>query len=175
MGKECLVGFLHIIEEGAHLCLRVAFSHVSDVDATGGVGSLLDGLVRCSLVALVMDKYVGRSHLMGEACGHFPSVVVEGEGDIHRILWHRNEEDVLETLGILLSLRIAEPFLEKGREGVAVDDLARMVVTYRDLSISLYGYFAQTLLLAIPMRHDIEFIDCNHLLLHIACKDVVDT
>lgn len=123
VGEDGLCSLLRIFQEDRHFCIGIAFSHVCDVDASGGVGSLLQGDVWCRLVAFLMNQNVFRRYLVGERGGYLAAVVAQVEGDVYGIFRHRNEEYVLETLRVLLCLWIGEPFLEEGGEGVAVDDL----------------------------------------------------
>ncbi len=95
------------------------------------------------LVAFVMNQNVFRCYLVGERGGYLAAVVAQVEGDVYSIFRHRYEEYVLETLGVLLCLWIGEPFLEEGREGIAVDDFARAVVAYGYLSVAFYREFSR--------------------------------
>ena len=66
MGKHCLVGSLHIIEEYGHFLCRISLCYIGNVDATGGVSRLLNHVVRCDIVLADMPyQYVGRHNLMG--------------------------------------------------------------------------------------------------------------
>ena len=102
VGEDSFRSLLGILQEDRHFCLGIAFCHVGDVDTLGGIGSLLQGFVRSRLIAHLMDEDVLWSHLMGERCHHLASVVAQVNGDVYRILWHRHEEYVFETLCILL-------------------------------------------------------------------------
>ena len=173
VGEDGLCSLLRIFQEDRHLCIGIAFSHVCDVDASGGVGSLLQGDVWCRLVAFLMNQNVFRRYLVGERGGYLAAVVAQVEGDVYGIFRHRNEEYVLETLRVLLCLWIREPFLEEGGEGVAVDDFARAVVAYGYLSVALYRQFSQSLPFAVPAWHYVEFVYGYHLLLLVAGKGIV--
>ncbi len=80
VGEDGLCSLLRILQEDRHLCIGVAFSHVCDVDAPGGIGSLLQGVVWCRLVALVMNQDVFRRYLMGERCRYLAAVVAQVDG-----------------------------------------------------------------------------------------------
>lgn len=173
VGEDGLCSLLRIFQEDRHFCIGIAFSHVCDVDASVGVGSLLQGDVWCRLVAFLMNQNVFRRYLVGERGGYLAAVVAQVEGDVYGIFRHRNEEYVLETLRVLLCLWIGEPFLEEGGEGVAVDDFARAVVAYGYLSVALYREFGQSLPFAVPAWHYVEFVYGYHLLLLVAGKGIV--
>lgn len=70
VGEDGLCSLLRIFQEYRHLCIGIAFSHVCDVDASGGVGSLLQGDVWCRLVAFLMNQNVLRRYLVGERGGY---------------------------------------------------------------------------------------------------------
>ena len=75
---------------------------------------------------------------MSERSYYLATIVAKVDGDVDSIFWHRHQEYILESLACGFSLRIAEPFLEKGREGVAINGVSRLVVLYRDLTVALH-------------------------------------
>ena len=74
----------------------------------------------------------------------------------------------------MFSLVIREPFLEEGREGVAVDHLLAVVVTHDDLSVAFHGNFTESLAFAIPVGDPVQLVHGNLLIRGIARERIVD-
>ena len=72
-----------------------------------------------------------------------------------------------------MGLVIGEPLLEKGGEGVSVDDLLSGMVPDDELAVAPDGHFRQSFPFAPPMRHLMEFIDGDFLMVGVSCKDVI--
>ena len=68
-----------------------------------------------------------------------------------------------------------QPFLEEGREGVAVDDHTVDFRTDGDLTVASQGQFCKPLSATIPMGKADEFVDIDLMEDVTACESVVET
>ena len=176
VGKERVHGRVAVGNELRHLLLGIPFGYVGNVYAVGGVACLLEGDVgRYALLADAPDEYVAGHYGVGKTCCHLPAVVAQVDGNVDSVLREWYEEYVLERFCLRLGLRIGEPFLEEGGEGVAVDDFVAVVVADGYLSVALHGNLTEPLPLAVPSWNARQFVDGNVLFGAVAREDIIDS
>ena len=164
-----------MVEVGCHLVGRVTLRHIGDVDATRGVGCLLEGNVgRDVPLSFVADEDVGRYDGMRQGCLNMAVEVKEFHRHIDRVAREGHEEDILERAPHMLGFVRSQPLLEERGEGVAVDDLLGAVCPHRDLSVASQRQLGQPCAPTEPSRHLRELIDIEFLPACIACKDIVE-
>ncbi len=173
--EECLHCRAAMVEVGRHLVGRVTLWHVGDVDATRGVGCLLEGNEgRDVPLSLAADEDVGRYDGMRQGRLHMAVEVKEFHRHIDRVAREGHEEDVLERAPHMLGFVRRQPFLEERGEGVSVDDLLRVVCPHRDLSVASQRQLGQPCAPPEPSRHLRELVNVQFLPVRIARKDIVE-
>ena len=176
MGEERLHGRFGIIDEGLHLLLLVALSHIGNMYAARGVGCLLQGEVRGAVaLADMVYQNVCRNHRMCERGHNLAAVVAQVDGDVDGVFRHGYQEHILEAFLLSLSLVVRQPFLEKGGERVAVDGQSCAMVAHGDLPVPLHRQFCQPFTLTVPSRTDVELVYIDVLSGGIARERVVES
>ena len=122
----------------------------------------------------MMDQDILGAYRMCQSGHYLPSVVAEFNGHVNGIFRHGNQEDILKAPLFCLGFGIGKPFLEKGGEGVLVDDLLRTMPAYDNLAVAFHRHFCQPAVLPVPSRHHVQLVHIDALGLGIARKNIVN-
>ena len=146
------------------------------MDATHGVGSLLQGDIRRHLsFTHPANQYILGIDGVRHPCRHLLMIVTQLNGNIDRFLGEWNQKDVLEGLRCVLGFFGGKPLLEEAGEAMAIDDLTTTLIPDGELSVTLQGQLCQTLATAIPPRQRHQLVDIELLSLMVTTERIVDS
>ena len=131
-------------------------------------------MIRDAVVTNLADEDVGRINGVGEICHDLAMEVEQRDGDVNGLFGHGHVIACGKGLADLGRLLGRQPLLEKRREGVYKQRLARSVVFHLNLAVALEGDVGEAALATSPLRGDIHLLQINLLGVMVARKHIVE-
>ena len=144
MTEERLVRRTTVVQKLRHLLLGISFSHIGNVDASGGVCSLVQGNVRVWLLLRWCSHRHGRpsdENIRGidgvtKGCCHPVVVVAQLDSNHNRMFGVGYQEYILERAGSLFGFVGCQPFLKERRERMTVECITCLRVFDGQLAVA---------------------------------------